>query len=265
MTLSAIPSSVKPMGPEEFDQLEEILDDLRKRQAQTPQWEYCEGFMAALICCRRLIMPSEYLPVLLGSGDGQEPAAFLDQDQAAQFMSLWMRRWNEVAAALNNDAVESLDDPACYHPEVIDVRAMVAALPPAERAMFDAEELPSFAQVWAMGFMEAVDYWEQDWAAPRNKEEAQWLQEALQSIAALLENDLDTPTISPFDEHDPPSMSAARLEDFGAAIWAVYELRELWRSLGPAVQPVRKEASPGRNEQCWCGSGKKYKKCHGAT
>jgi methionyl aminopeptidase len=22
------------------------------------------------------------------------------------------------------------------------------------------------------------------------------------------------------------------------------------------------EAKPGRNEPCWCGSGKKYKKCH---
>lgn len=22
------------------------------------------------------------------------------------------------------------------------------------------------------------------------------------------------------------------------------------------------ERIPGRNEQCWCGSGKKYKKCH---
>jgi uncharacterized protein len=21
---------------------------------------------------------------------------------------------------------------------------------------------------------------------------------------------------------------------------------------------------PGRNDPCWCGSGKKYKKCHGA-
>ena len=22
--------------------------------------------------------------------------------------------------------------------------------------------------------------------------------------------------------------------------------------------------SPGRNDECWCGSGKKYKTCHGA-
>jgi hypothetical protein len=27
-------------------------------------------------------------------------------------------------------------------------------------------------------------------------------------------------------------------------------------------QPVRAAKRPGRNEPCWCGSGKKYKKCH---
>jgi preprotein translocase subunit SecA len=29
------------------------------------------------------------------------------------------------------------------------------------------------------------------------------------------------------------------------------------------VQPVRVEKTPGRNEPCWCGSGKKFKLCHG--
>ena len=28
-------------------------------------------------------------------------------------------------------------------------------------------------------------------------------------------------------------------------------------------QPVRVEKTPGRNEPCYCGSGKKYKLCHG--
>ena len=27
---------------------------------------------------------------------------------------------------------------------------------------------------------------------------------------------------------------------------------------------IRKAAEPGRNDPCPCGSGKKYKKCHGA-
>jgi hypothetical protein len=29
-----------------------------------------------------------------------------------------------------------------------------------------------------------------------------------------------------------------------------------------AEEDARPAALPGRNEPCWCGSGKKYKKCH---
>ncbi len=32
--------------------------------------------------------------------------------------------------------------------------------------------------------------------------------------------------------------------------------------LPPSRVPVRKAARPGRNDPCWCASGKKYKKCH---
>jgi uncharacterized protein YecA (UPF0149 family) len=28
------------------------------------------------------------------------------------------------------------------------------------------------------------------------------------------------------------------------------------------VNETAPEIQPGRNEPCWCGSGKKYKKCH---
>jgi uncharacterized protein len=30
------------------------------------------------------------------------------------------------------------------------------------------------------------------------------------------------------------------------------------------VEPIRKAETPGRNDPCPCGSGKKFKKCHGA-
>jgi preprotein translocase subunit SecA len=32
-----------------------------------------------------------------------------------------------------------------------------------------------------------------------------------------------------------------------------------------AQAPVRVEKTPGRNEPCYCGSGKKFKVCHGAN
>ncbi|MNY60710.1 preprotein translocase subunit SecA [compost metagenome] len=36
------------------------------------------------------------------------------------------------------------------------------------------------------------------------------------------------------------------------------------RDLGP-TQPIRNENAIGRNDDCPCGSGKKYKNCHGAN
>jgi uncharacterized protein len=89
------------------------------------------------------------------------------------------------------------------------------------------------------------------------------LDEALDTIVTLTEDDRAKPELSMYSEDGPPSVSQRRVDDFGAAIWAVYDLRQLWRSMGPRVETIRKEATPGRNDPCPCGSGKKYKKCHG--
>ena len=255
------------LGADEFDALDDILDDLRTRYDETPQWEFCEGFMAALICCRRLILPSEYLPVLLATDDeDEEGGSFADTAQFERFMALWTRRWNEVATALNTP-IERLDDDRAYATEVMDVRGAIASLPEAERAEIEAEGelLPAFAQVWALGFMFAVESWPEEWAPPRDKETAKLHDAALEAIVALTEDDEDEPTLSALSEDGPPSVSEARLNTYGEALWAVYDLREIWRSIGARVETVRKAPEPGRNDPCPCGSGKKYKKCHGAA
>lgn len=262
MNLSHTPEPTDLLAPEDFDELEAILDELRTRDDEIPQWEFCEGFLAALICCRRAIPQEEYLPVLLGDGE-DELAPFADAAQRAHFLALWVRRWQEVLAALDAE-VENLEDEAAYQPEVMDVRGAIAALSDEERAELGVE-VPAFAQVWALGFMFAVENWPEEWAPPRDKEAAQWLDASLQAIVTMTEDDTGVPEVSPFGDDSPPSVSVERLNDFGDAIWAVYDLRELWRSIGPRVETVRKTATPGRNDLCYCGSGKKYKKCHGAT
>lgn len=265
MNTPVTPTAAEPLPPEAFDELDSILDDLRTRYDETPQWEFCEGFMAALVCCRRPIAAEEYLPVLLDVGctSGDNEGSFSDAAQQQRFMDLWQRRWQEVVAALDAD-VRNLEDDQAYHPEVLDVRGSVAALDEAERAEMASEVLPYFAQVWALGFMFAVESWPEEWAAPRDKEAAGILNAALEAIVAITEDDTGKPTLSVFSEDGPPSVSQQRLNAFGEAIWAVYDLRELWLSFGPRVETVRKEATPGRNDLCHCGSGKKYKKCHGA-
>ena len=257
-----------PLETQAFDELDAILDELRTRYDETPQWEFCEGFMAAVICMRRPVTVEEYLVALLGTpmaGDvpDTDGGSFLDDAQREQFLSLWQQRWQEVATALDSE-VNSLEDDRCYHPEVMDIRGAVADMPLDEQAKFNGEDLPAFAQVWALGFMYAVEYWPEEWAAPRDKDAAKWLNGALEAIVVMTEDDLEAPEVSPLSEEGAPSTSIARLNAFGEAIWAVYDLRELWKTIGPRVETVRAVATPGRNDPCYCGSGKKYKKCHGA-
>ena len=111
---------------EAFDELDAILDDLRTRYDETPQWEFCEGFMAAVICMRRVVEADEYLAALLavpaqGAVADAEDGSFASDAQRSRFMTLWMQRWSEVATALDSE-VDSLEDDRCYHPEVMDVR-----------------------------------------------------------------------------------------------------------------------------------------------
>lgn len=207
---------------------------------------------------------------LMGDEDSGQfgPELFASPEQYEQFLTLWNRRWNEVVTALDAQ-VDNLEDARAYAPEVMDVRGAVAAMSESERAEMADEladqELPYFAQVWALGFMFVVETWPEEWAAPRDKEAREWLEDALNRIITLTEDDDGEPVISMFGEDSPPSVSQARINAYGDAIWAAYDLRDLWKSIGPRVEQVVKGDEPGRNDPCSCGSGKKYKKCCGAN
>jgi preprotein translocase subunit SecA len=66
---------------------------------------------------------------------------------------------------------------------------------------------------------------------------------------------------------DDPVQGSTALRDAGAPAPAPEAHdSEQPQMLGPteaAHEPVRVEKTPGRNEPCYCGSGKKYKLCHG--
>ena len=42
-------AAAAPLTHEDFDVLDRELDLMREVDDETPQWEFCEGFMAALI------------------------------------------------------------------------------------------------------------------------------------------------------------------------------------------------------------------------
>lgn len=260
------------LSNEDLQELDELLDSLRERSEEVPQWEFCDGFLTAVVCTRRPISVGEWLPMLLGDGedlqvpDGQplpQLEVFASAEQQARFLELAQRRIDEIRVQLDTE-VKSLADDEAFQPEVLDTRGAILVLPEAERAEIEDEEVPSFAQVWALGFMFVVENWAEEWAAPRDKEAAQWLDAAMEFIVNLTEDDTDEPALNLYEETGPVSTSQERVDAFGEAVWAVYDLRQLWRSMGPRVTAVVKGDEPGRNDPCSCGSGKKFKKCCGA-
>lgn len=255
-----------------LEELDNMLEDLRTREDEIPQWEFCDGFLAAVVCTRREIPVAEWLPMLLGDGETLEVAegqplpkldVFKDEAQQARFLELTQLRLNEIREQLDAP-IKSLQDEAAFQPEIMDTRGALLLLPEAERAELADEEVPSLAQVWALGFMFVVENWAEEWAAPRDKEAAQMLDAAMEFIVNLTEDDDGEPELNLYDEAGPASTSQDRLDAFGEAIWAVYDLRQLWRSMGPRVETIVKGDLPGRNDPCSCGSGKKFKKCCGA-
>ena len=136
------------LSSDDIDALETLLDDLRTRSEEIPQWEFCDGFLTALVCSRRAIGPSEYLPMLLGDGAAIDLAEgeslpllepFADAAQQAQFLALWQRRWNEVEQALDTD-VKTLDDERTFEPDVMDMRGAVAALASRQQFGFSRDQ-----------------------------------------------------------------------------------------------------------------------------
>jgi uncharacterized protein len=243
-----------PLTDDEIALFAALLEDLSDRTEQGLSLEHVDGFISALICSPRLIMPSEYFPVLFGE---KGLAIFSDEHEINTFMSLYNRRWNQVARALNAP-IDNLADPAALEPLIMDWDGLLQELPPDERASLEAENLPQFASVWAAGFLQVIDVWEADWNLPTDSKDEAFVDEMLDPFFVL---------ITPEEDLTPDERNTSRDEVVAMAIWSAYELRDFWRDRGSVSSrtPVRKVAEPGRNDPCPCGSGKKFKLCCGAA
>ncbi len=63
----------------------------------------------------------------------------------------------------------------------------------------------------------------------------------------------------------PPAPEELEVAGGGMAVGTATALAEPGYAEGEEIinTPVQVEKTPGRNEPCYCGSGKKYKLCHG--
>jgi uncharacterized protein len=245
------PQPNKAMTNDELAAYADLIQDIAERADLPLSLESIDGFVTALLVAPRLILPSEYFPVLFGA---QGLGVLQGEAELTRFMGDFNRRWNEIARALAAP-VETLADPRTLSPLIMDWEGLLAELPAAE-ATEARDGMPAYGQLWAAGFLNAVEHWEADWALPEDSKDETFVDACLDPFYAL---------ITPETEWTAAERKLNRDEHVASAIWAAYDLREFWLDRGFAPQqPSHKDPEPGRNDPCPCGSGKKYKKCCGA-
>ena len=223
--MSAPKSPNAPLRDEEIDALADLVDLIDERTDVPVSLEGLDGFITALVCSPRAIPPAEYFPVLLDRADSLA-TVFEDEADEARFLALFERRRNEIARALAAP-IENLADPKALSPLVMDWNGLLAELPPAEAKRLKDAGIPPYAQLWAAGFLLAVEHWEDDWALPPDSKDEAFVDEVLDPFYVLA---------APLDELSPDERSIRREDHLALALWGAYELREFWLDRGQGTR-----------------------------
>jgi uncharacterized protein len=219
--------------------------------------------MAAMLAGPRAMTPPQWLPRLLGDAWDR---TFADPQDVQQATDTLRQRWGVLASQLDAEAL--FDEPDLlrlspllgdYSPEARDT-----LLAEAKITAEQAESWPLTGELWARGVLETIELFADDWVAPtEDDEDAAWFDGSLRAIEALTLR--DEAQLAADLQLRYPGQQLGRDELVDEACLALQDLRCYWVDHAPRHGPRRVEATPGRNDPCPCGSGKKFKKCHGAA
>jgi uncharacterized protein len=194
-----------------------------------------DGFLAGILVCPDLIMPSEWLPMVWGRGNKDAAPVFENTNQAEQLVGLIMERYNAVVAELQRGGghYEPLFDVDTRHNEIL-------------------------WEIWIDGFGTALQLRPEAWIKVRGGDGDAL--SALAGLVALVQIGRGESTL-PKEQIDDITAKAPNL------IPHYIETLNAWRISQQVGGQFRTEApnfgKVGRNEPCPCGSGKKYKRCCG--
>jgi len=226
----------QPLSDEEFEELAGLLAEFENAAAP----EELDGLFCALVIGPITVLPSEWLPVVLGEDD----PAWETEEAASRTLELLTRHWHTVVLSFREDwsgvsAEEGAE--AMYFPLLDD----------------PDESGHPLAEGWARGFRDGLQWLDDEhWDALEQDEECV----ALLNLIAALDTGEKSPG-NPLTEDERDEI----LSPLAAGLQYLYAFWRRWKHVMDAPRiPVRADALPGRNDPCPCGSGKKFKKCCGA-
>jgi uncharacterized protein len=222
-----------------LDQLSDFLRDLPEENSEAMLIEELDGFLAGVLVCPEMIPPSTWMPhVWSHKGDGSHKPVYQSIERAQKILDLIMHHYNSIARNLLPGTKEG------YEP----VTSFIEAT---------GEE---FCMVWAAGFERALNLVPSSWLSIIKSGDSDAVA-ALKSLRTLV-------AISNGESTLPDEEQSRFLEAAPDAISEWIEILSDWRLQHHALAPVTAQTAfrdTGRNAPCPCGSGRKYKKCHGAN
>jgi uncharacterized protein len=230
----------------ELDELADLLDATPAPLAPLDLL-MLDGYLAGVLVQPRVVEPAEWLPPVFDTEGRALPDA-ADAAWLARCTGLIERRKVALNAGISEDG--------WFDPLVADVDRLPPAseyepaLPDASRAL-----LP-----WVAGFQ-----WAQDCFPGLEATGDDAVGAALARLYRHLppQDDAERALVATLDREQPLASVDAAVED---AVNAVVELWDLTSKARFAVATVRRDQPKvGRNDPCPCGSGRKFKQCHGKT
>ena len=245
----------------------DALDAVCSRLAgfdDTVSLEWIDGWLAALACAPLRPPADAWLDAMLGDTFERVFADPPDRAQALAALEtrLAVLRDQLDAEALQDDPDALRLDPVMFEWSDDDRRR---ALDEGAASEEQAAELQTGA-VWAMGVLDGVRALAAVGALAAHVDDDARAEadELLAQVQALTLPPASAEWVS-FAARYYRGRPPKRDELVGEACFALQELRLCWLDHAPRPAQRRVEAAPGRNDPCPCGSGKKYKKCHGAS
>ena len=231
-----------PLSDEEIEELDDFLLDAEGID-ESMNVSMLDGFLTALICAPKLILPSEWMRWVWDTEHGKDSPNFSSEDEAGRILSMLMRHMNDITRTLSQA-------PEYYEPLLLE-------------NINNGNPIPILDE-WCMGFVKGMSLDEEGWSdiAVANP---QWLSTIFlygteKGCETLLAKDI------PLEEHI--EMSERLTTDVLNIYAGLKALRESQISQARPSTVSKRDLAADNDTQdpaglCPCGSGKKFKLCHG--
>lgn len=265
-----IHATVRDSSPAEVEALNQVCDQLAGFNPDI-HLEWVDGFLSSLAAGPLLPEPDAWLPALCGDAFER---AFADPTDRQRAQRALHTRLKVLCEQLNPEQLLQGNDQALRLSPLMMEWTDADRQRLLQEAAVSAAEVPLIATgaEWALGFIDGTEAFGDVWLRPLDDDADEARAALLDQLVLLFMPPDDAERTALLKRYYPapagnegPSPEPSTDDLIAEALFAVQDLRLFWLDHGPKTDPRRVAAAPGRNDPCPCGSGKKYKKCHGAA